>query len=318
MGRREGNGNMHDREMREEHSFLSFSWRSFSYCVLGGIGCCVWIAASSAFAEDPDPKKEQLARRRETLLAEMRSLAGQTKVAYASGQSDIRFVEQPVFRYDDQPRRFIDATMWIWTDGGRPVACQKIEARYEFNRGDPLWGYCFTSLSTDTLKAAWEGRSYASTEPGIAWQSFPDHPPPAAGNVQRKRQLRELARGFAGRMLVNPRTGESAELRLFSTPVYEYSDPRTKLPVGAVFGFEVNGTNPDLLVLIEARGTPEKPEWQFAPARMTTGGITLNYDDRKVWEAPFVEPREGPFANWLFFATSRKPSQFETLPTAKP
>lgn len=310
---------MKDRKMGEEHSFLSFSCRPFSCCLAAWIGCCsLWLAAMPAIAEEPDPKKEKLAQRREALLAEMRTLAEQTKVAYASGGGEIKLVDKPVFRYDDQPRRFIDATMWIWTDGGRPVACQKIEAKYEFNRGDPLWGYCFTSLSADKLKAAWAAKSYQSTEAGIAWQSFADRPAPAAGNVQRKRQLRELARGFSGRMLVNPRTGESAELRLFTTPIYEYSDPATRLLAGAVFGFEVNGTNPDLVVLIEARGEREQPQWQFAPARMTTGGITLNYKDAKVWAAEFVSPHEGPFSNWLFFATPRTPSQFETLPTAKP
>ena len=49
----------------------------------------------------------------------------------------------------------------------------------------------------------------------------------------------------------------------------EYADPETKVLLGAVFGFEVNGTNPDLLVLIEVRGDGDKPAWHFAPARMT-------------------------------------------------
>ena len=244
-------------------------------------------------------------------------LAESTAVEYTSGSGRLRLVPEPVFRYDDQPRRFIDATMWIWTDGGRPVACQKVEAKYEFIKGDPLWGYCFTSLSPDKLKASWTDRNYQSTEAGIAWQSFADSPAPASGNTLRKRQLRELARGFAGRILQNPRTGDSSEMRLFTTPIFEYADPATKLLIGSVFGFETNGTNPDLLVLIEARGSAEKSEWQFAPARMTTGGITLNYRDRKVWEAPFVGPREGPFANWLFFQTPRTPLPFETVPASR-
>jgi hypothetical protein len=255
--------------------------------------------------------------RRTQLLEQMRSLAEKTAVEYVSGTSQLKLVKEPVFRYDDQPRRFIDATMWIWTDGGRPVACQKVEAKLEFNTGEPLWGYCFTSLSADKLKVAWPGRTYQSTEPGIAWQSFTDGFPPAAGNTQRKRQLRELARGFTGRILQNPRTGDSSEMRLFTTPIFEYSDPDSKQLVGAVFGFETNGTNPDVLVLIEARGAAEKPQWQFAPARMTNGGISLNYRDRKVWEAPFVEPGDGPFSNWLFFQTPRKPSTLETVPASR-
>jgi len=252
--------------------------------------------------------------RRTKLLEQMRSLAEKTAVEFDSSTTSPRLVEQPVFRYDDQPRRFIDATMWIWTDGGRPVACQKIEAKLEFNTGEPLWGYCFTSLSTEKLKVAWADRSYRSTEPGIAFQPMPDAPAPAAGNLQRKRQIRELARGFAGRILQNPRTGDSSEMRLFATPIFEYSDPATKQLTGAVIGFETNGTNPDVLVLIEARNDSGKLQWQFAPARMTNGGVTLNFHDRKVWEAPFVEPGEGPFANWLFFQVKRTPVPGEATP----
>src|SRR5262245_55114821 len=83
--------------------------------------------AALALPGRADEKADRLAQRQE-LLAQMQGLAEKTSVKYTNGESPIKLVDKPVFRYDDQPRRFIDATMWIWTDGGRPVACQKIEA----------------------------------------------------------------------------------------------------------------------------------------------------------------------------------------------
>src|SRR5688572_6777576 len=71
---------------------------------------------------------EQNEKRRAQLLAQMRSLAEQTKVQFAKGERRIELLKEPIFRYDDQPRRFIDATMWAWTEHGRPVAFQKVEA----------------------------------------------------------------------------------------------------------------------------------------------------------------------------------------------
>src|SRR4029450_5315602 len=71
---------------------------------------------------------EQTEQRRAQLLAEMQSLAQQTKVSYQGSTTSLKLNDKPVFRYDDQPRRFIDATMWVWTDQGRPMAFQKIEA----------------------------------------------------------------------------------------------------------------------------------------------------------------------------------------------
>ena len=262
----------------------------------------------------PAADNEQLAQRREQLLAEMTALAQKTKVA---GESDaqLKLVERPVFRYDDQPRRFIDATMWIWTERGRPVACQKIEARLHQDTDRPQWGYCFTSLAEGKLSVSWaEDRKYESTEPGIAFQPVPGAPLPASRTTERRRQARDIARALSGRILINPRTDASAEMRLLTTPLYEYTLPGSDLLAGAMFGFETNGTNPDLLVLVEARGQAGKPTWHIAPARMTTGGITLSYRDEKVWEAPFVSPHDGPFANWLFFNTPRTPVPGETTP----
>jgi hypothetical protein len=272
-------------------------------------------AALAALAFQPlagaDEKAEREARRAE-LLKQMKALAEASDVRFAADDKPAKLVNSPVFRYDDQPRRFIDATMWIWTDGARPVACQKVEARRHFDTNKPLWGYCFTSISTDQITARLSAnRAWTSTEAGIAFQPVPGADSPAATSAARRRQAREIARAFACRMLVNPRTDETAEMRLLTTPIYEYADLDSKLLLGAVFGYEMNGTNPDLLVLVEARGERDKLAWNFAPARMTTGGLTLKYGDKTVWEAPFVEPGTGPYANWLFFTTPRTPLESE-------
>jgi hypothetical protein len=269
------------------------------------------LALSLALVAAADDKAEREARRAE-LLNQMKALAEASDVRFAADDKPAQLIASPVFRYDDQPRRFIDATMWIWTDGVRPVACQKIEARRHVNTNKPLWGYCFTSLSADPVAARWPAdRDWTSTEAGIAFQPVPGTDSPAATSAARRRQAREIARRFACRMLVNPRTNETAEMRLLTTPIYEYADPESKLLLGAVFGFEMNGTNPDLLVLVEARGEGDTLAWHFAPARMTTGGLTLKYGDKTVWEVPFVEPHTGPYSNWLFFATPRTPLENE-------
>jgi len=243
--------------------------------------------------------------RRVRSLDEMRALAVATTVRYQHGEGQLKLVDSPVFRYDDQPRRFLDATMWVWTDQGRPVAFQKIEAEPH------VWGHCFTSLAERLLEVEWSGHSpYRSTEPGIAFRSLPDAPDVPTRSSMRSLELRNLAREFSARIVVD-RDGNSEQMRLLSTPIFEYAEPRSNLVSGAVFGFATNGTNPDLLLVLEARTEPEQntSRWHFGAARMTIGGVALKHRETTVAEFPYVEPHAAAFPTWTFFPITRQPDE---------
>lgn len=251
---------------------------------------------------------EKVERRRTALLEQMRSLAEQTELSYVEAKGKPELVKSPVFRYDDQPRRFIDATMWVWTDGGKPVAFEKVEAKYHVESNKPEWGYCFTSVTPEFVAVKWSAqRSYRSTEPGIAFAPVAKAPAVAERSIERKRQARELSREFSATIILDPRNNSTQEMRLLTTPIFEYADAETKELRGSVFGFATNGTNPDLLLLLEVRGKKEAREWHFAVARMTSGGVKLRRKESQVWETSWVNWTEAPFATWTFFQTPRKP-----------
>ncbi len=259
-----------------------------------------------------DERSEKL---RQELLAQMRALAEQTTVTYDSGTGQPKLAEKPVFRYDDQPRRFIDATVWAWTDGGRPVAFQKVEASIDDVTGMAKWGYCFASLSENRLSAEWEhGKKFRSTEAGVAFLRVPDAPAVAARGTARKRQARDLSREFSARILLNPRTDSTEEMRLLATPIHEYDDPAGEY-LGAAFGYSTSGRNPDLLILIEAREADGKLAWHYAPVRMTIGGVAIKLHDKTVWDVPYIEPQPQDFPTWTFFYQPRKPVEGEFIAT---
>lgn len=267
---------------------------------------CFVTGLSVAIAAGADEERE---RTRAKLLAQMRELAGQSVVTFvddaAGGQP--RLVDKPVFRYDDQPRRFIDATVWVWTHEGRPVALEKIEARVNARTGVSEWGYCFTSLASQRLRVAWdENRSYQSREPGLRFLPVPDAPAVAEKSFARRRQLRELARNFTVRILTNPDTNNSQEMRLLATPLLEYDEVGGTVPKGAVFAFSTNGTNPDFVLVLESRPKAGELAWHYAAARLTTGGLTVKHLDRVVWEVPFIS-HYNPLPTWAFFETPREP-----------
>lgn len=278
-------------------------WRSIAgVCLLiATIVCCAALAANLANGAEDDEKRRQPPeqRQRERLLAQMRELAQKTQVRYRQGERQPQLVASPVFRYDDKPRHFLDATLWAWTDAGRPVAFEKIEA---IDSQTPIWQHCFTSASAELLKVEWaDGRRYQTTSPGVEFRPLAEAPAVAAGAAQRKRQARELVREFSARIVTDLASNQSEAMRLLPRAIFEYSEPQSQAFLGAVFGLTTSGTNPDLLLLLEPRGEGETLQWNYAVARMTAGGVSLRYRGTPVWEVDFIE-RGKAFPNWVFFS----------------
>jgi hypothetical protein len=247
---------------------------------------------------------EKVEQRRTALLGQMRTLAEETKVRYAEGAEQPELAKSPVFRYDDQPRQLIDATLWVWTDQNRPAAFLKVEA---MDRVAKKWAFCFASASEQALTGEWpRAAKFHAKEPGAKFAKVPDADPVSDRGTERKRQLRGLGRNFSAQIAKDRGDRDKETMRLLATPVMEYADPDSKLPLGAVLGFASNGTNPDMLLILEARKTADGLAWHFAPLRMTDGGITLSYGKKSVWQTTFVGGGLPPFGTWTYFETPRK------------
>ena len=75
------------------------------------------------------------------------------------------------------------------------------------------------------------------------------------------------------------------ELRLIPKPIYRYElgKPKgaTELVDGTVFAF-AQGTDPESLLLIEARRSASGLEWHYATAKRTVGQINIRLDGKLV------------------------------------
>jgi hypothetical protein len=115
----------------------------------------------------------------------------------------------------------------------------------------------------------------------------PGAPKPAPNEPGRLRQAREIAARFTAEE-VNRRNGERRYvLRLLPRPIYRYADPAASLLDGAIFVF-ANGTNPEVLLLIEARGEAPLAAWSYGAARVSRAAPELFLDGRLVWSQPYV------------------------------
>jgi hypothetical protein len=210
-------------------------------------------------------------------------------------KESIKLVEKPVFRYSDELRAIEDAGIWLWTSRSRPVAALKVE-RYREGGFRVPWLYCFTSLSSELVRAEWDdGAPFQARKPGIAWQSLDDKP--ATTRAARLLQMRELARRFSAELIKGAEEKERTQMRLLTRPLYRYEESAEVLD-GAIFGFTGTGTNPDLLVLLEL--LPKGP-WRFAAAGMTAEGLRIKLSDRVVFESPNTAGKGNVFDTWCNF-----------------
>ncbi len=215
----------------------------------------------------------------------------------------------PVFRYTDEPRWIHDATLWVWTIDGRPVAMQKLEANsFRSNQNasgkSPKWTHCFSSLSPDLIKSRWPEQSFEAKAAGVEYAPISKAPVPDSTSVKRKLQIRQLSRRFSA--VSGRREDDMSPMRMMPRPIFEFSDSNN-MPLGAIFGLEANGTNPDMLLIISAIPDEDgKLSWQFGISRMTDTGAKIKLDEFEVLSAETVNVQlTNVFDNWMFFYTDR-------------
>jgi hypothetical protein len=212
------------------------------------------------------------------------------------GDTQTALTPVPVIRWRNVIRgQAGEAMMVVWPHNGRPVAMASIY---------PWDGYMcheFDSLSRENrLIAREKDRVIWSPETaGVEFKDLPRAPRPAKTAPERLRQMKAIAAGFKATM--TGWQGDNADqetLRLLPRPLYRYDlakakDPDPKLLDGALFAY-VLGTDPEVVLVLEAVGTAEKADWQYALARATSGGLEVKLGDQVVWTAPKGPPNRNP------------------------
>ncbi|MBC8354333.1 MAG: hypothetical protein H8E66_20250 [Planctomycetes bacterium] len=207
-----------------------------------------------------------------------------------------------VMRWPNNVRGTKDGATVLLTHDGRPQAacCVYTWQGHELHYG-------FGSLSTKPVSAEVDGEvAWRPKDAGVEFRVLPDAPEPATKAASRLLQMRQLSRRF-GSKCIESKT-KSYELRLLSKPIYRYDldDSRrsAELIDGAVFAF-AQGTDPESLLLIEARRAESGPQWQYATAKRTVGQIDMALDRKQV----HVHKWGGwnPFQPEAIFSTLKRP-----------
>jgi hypothetical protein len=251
----------------------------FSY---GVILCSLLIAAGQA---QDDPSKPDRARDQEEKAARMeymKQAAKSYQIAVASNAADkLNLIEEPLLRFDDQVTGVVDGTVFVWTLDDQPMAIASFWIRktgQEFHE--------FQSLAAGALTATNQGQAkWAPAQPGIERKPPPAAPPPAATAARRLSQMRALAREYSA--TVTGVENDQQVLRLLPQPVYRYGRPDGAVADGAIFAY-CKGTNPEVLLLVEAVKTGNELQWKYAFARMSSRGCEVRREDTVAWSVPLI------------------------------
>lgn len=242
--------------------------------ILTLLGACGHHSSAQDTA-GPDAKAGEQAEQLEEMKEVMRSF----KVVAIDDQgkeTPAALAEEPAHRWTDPTRAFSGGALWVWRASGRPVAVIGME-RYG------SWSLEFVSVTAGRVRAG-DGSVRWAPRHGVEFREIPDAPAPAAGEAQRLRQIRDLAKRFSAREHWKGGDGQHYALRQLTHPIDRYSDPASGVVDGAIFVYAY-GTNPEALLVIEARRQgSDPPRWSFAAVPFSHCEITLDFGSKNVWK----------------------------------
>jgi hypothetical protein len=152
----------------------------------------------------------------------------------------------------------------------------------------------FSSLSRGSFEGQRGGETFwQPQDAGLSFRPVPNADPPAESALARLRQIKALAGRFEATMLGwRADLTDRQELRRLPRPLYRYENEKPaptadggEVIDGAVIAF-VMGTDPEVLLLIEAVRAGDVSRWEYAFVRRTSGALAGRLDGKEVWTAP--------------------------------
>lgn len=200
---------------------------------------------------------------------------------------------EPLFRYDDLPRGYVDGAVWRLGAKGRPLAIITTELHPNYSGGGPRIVYDLLSLSPKPFSAkSADVPGWTPSESAVTMKPL-EGDKPAATAAQRLFQMKRMIQRFTANQVVSEEDPETIKLNLRQLPrpidryAPEPSDPSTKAEEsdradGAVFLF-VAGRMPGVIVFIDTDGS----NWRYGIGRLSAPStLVVKIDDVRVWTVP--------------------------------
>jgi hypothetical protein len=216
----------------------------------------------------------------------VKEAAEYTMAVESAPKQELEFKKEPVFNWSNPTRSGLQqGVVFLWLRDGRPAALGSIFSQPEEKLPGRRIIHEFHALDREKLLV---DRPDASNEwkpqAGLARKELTDAAAPAATAPARLVQMRRLAQEFTGFEL--DQEGKRWELRLLPAPLYRYPSAKTGVIDGALFTLvSTAGTDPEVLLLIEAREEGGKKRWEYACGRFSDRNLRVQRKGQEVWSS---------------------------------
>lgn len=189
----------------------------------------------------------------------------------------LRFVAEPLLRYNDSTREFFDAGVWRLGGKGRPTALVTLEL-YRTGEDQTFLTYEFITLTEHPFSMTARRAQWQATPTDVAMTRLETAPKPAENATTRLLQMKQLARQFT----VNEEHGKNrVECRLMPRQLDRYDDKGRNIVDGAIFVF-ANGTNPEMGLALEC----DAEGWSYGFIRMAAAKLNISLSGEPLTSLP--------------------------------
>jgi hypothetical protein len=215
-------------------------------------------------------------------------------VIESAPKQQLELNKKPVFEWLNPARSAQQGAVFLWLRDGRPAALACIFSHPHVKLPGRQIMHELHALDPEKLIVKRDEYNQWKPQAGLARADLSDSGAPAATPGARLLQMRRLAQEFGGFELDRDR--KRWELRLLPTPLYRYPSAKTGVVDGALFALMSSaGTDPEVLLVIEAKQVNGKMRWQYACGRFSDWELRVKRKDKEVWAS--VPSDTNPFAH---------------------
>jgi hypothetical protein len=205
---------------------------------------------------------------------------------------ELELKKEPIFEWLNPARNTQQGTIFLWLRDGRPAALACIFSAPHQKLPGRRINHELHALDSEKLLVKHDGYNQWKPQAGLARAELPDAGTPVETRGGRLLQMRRLIREFTGYSV--DRDGKRWELRLLPTPLYRYPTAKSGVVDGALFALMSSaGTDPEVLLLIEAKEVEGKLHWEYACGRFSDWELHVQRKEKEVFAS--IPSETNPF-----------------------